>query len=141
MNRKYFGTQSLPKQARYGIFALLLAFSSASSFFCENSSKKPDPAFNLVTANMTLPTYTCTSVPSFADLTSTPGFSSCQGCHGASAHGGVNLTDYNSTKADTVPGQPHQSRLFQTLFGIMAGYTNNSVKQAVYCWIQGGSSP
>jgi hypothetical protein len=88
--------------------------------------------------------FNCTSAPSFSTLASAGTTTSCaqSGCHTtASQQSGLDITDYNSTRAFTNPGNPCSSRMYTAITtGAMAGNSNSSINQAVFCWIAGGSS-
>lgn len=89
--------------------------------------------------------FSCASSPSFSTLSAAGTTAKCatSGCHTSAAQqSGLNITDYNSTKAFTNPGNPCSSRLYTAIsVGSMAGNSDSAINQAVYCWIAGGSNP
>ena len=89
--------------------------------------------------------YTCTTAPSFSTLAAAGTNTTCgaSGCHdNTTQQSGLVITDYNSTKAFTNPGNPCSRRMYTAISaGAMAGNSNATINKAVYCWIAGGSNP
>lgn len=89
-------------------------------------------------------TFNCATAPSFSTLATAGTTTSCalSGCHTtASQQSGLDITDYNSTRAFTNPGNPCSSRMYTAITtGAMVGNSNAKIKEAVYCWIAGGSN-
>lgn len=88
--------------------------------------------------------FSCNSAPSFSSLSSAGTASTCAnaGCHStASQVSGLDITDFNSAKAFTNPGNACSSRMYTSITtGSMAGNTNSKITEAVFCWIAGGSN-
>lgn len=88
--------------------------------------------------------FNCTTAPSFSTLAAAGTTTTCalSGCHSTSSQqSGLDITDYNSAKAFTNPGNPCSSRLYTAITtGAMVGNSNSTINAAVYCWIAGGSS-
>lgn len=88
--------------------------------------------------------FNCATAPSFSTLAAAGTTTSCasSGCHTtASQQSGLDITDYNSVKAFTNAGNPCSSRMYSAITtGSMVGNSNSKIKEAVYCWIAGGSN-
>jgi hypothetical protein len=99
---------------------------------------------SIATATSCTSTFSCATAPSFSTLATAGTTTSCalSGCHTtASQQSGLDITDYNSTKAFTNPGNPCSSRMYTAITtGAMVGNSNAKIKEAVYCWIAGGSN-
>lgn len=96
------------------------------------------------TATSCTSTFSCATAPSFSTLATAGTTTSCalSGCHtAASQQSGLDITDYNSVKAFTNSGNPCSSRIYSAITtGSMVGNSNAKIKEAVYCWIAGGSN-
>jgi len=116
-----------------------LAALAALSQSTRSSNTNTVPNTTACTSN-----YNCTSSPSFSTLAAAGTNDSCatSGCHTrATQQSGLDITDYNSTKAFTNPGNPCSSRMYTAITtGAMAGNSNRQINEAVYCWIAGGSN-
>lgn len=114
--------------------AALAILSQASRTTVSNSS----------TTTSCTSTFNCATAPSFSSLATAGTTTSCalSGCHTtASQQSGLDITDYNSAKAFTNPGNPCSSRMYTAITtGAMVGNSNAKIKEAVYCWIAGGSN-
>ncbi|HMV44569.1 MAG TPA: hypothetical protein PK079_12975 [Leptospiraceae bacterium] len=88
--------------------------------------------------------YNCATAPSFSTLATAGTTASCalSGCHTTSSQqSGLDITDFNSARAFTNPGNPCSSRMYTAITtGAMVGNTNARITEAVYCWIAGGSN-
>lgn len=89
-------------------------------------------------------TFSCAPAPSFSTLATAGTTTNCavSGCHTtASQQSGLDITDYNSVKAFTNANNPCSSRIYSAITsGSMVGNSNSKIKEAVYCWIAGGSN-
>ncbi len=97
------------------------------------------------TASACTSSFTCATSPSFSTLATAGTTTSCalSGCHSTSSQGsGLDILDYNSAKAFTNSGNPCSSRLYTAITtGAMAGNANSKIREAVFCWIAGGTKP
>jgi hypothetical protein len=109
-------------------------------------SQMAQPSQSTSTSNVTTctSTFNCATVPSFSTLTTAGTTTNCalSGCHTtAFQQSGLDITDYNSVKTFTNPGNPCSSRIYIAITtGPMVGNSNAKIKEAVYCWIAGGSN-
>ncbi|MCE9501790.1 MAG: hypothetical protein K8R21_15010 [Leptospira sp.] len=103
------------------------------------------PATTTSTTCSSTVSFSCASTPSFNTLAvaGTTGSCATSGCHtNVSQQAGLDISDYNSAKGFTIPGNPCASRMYTAITtGAMVGNSNSLIRQAVYCWIAGGSSP
>ena len=108
-----------------------------------HTGKATTPSSSIPSSSCTS-SFNCTTSPSFSKLAAAGTNVSCatSGCHTrATQQSGLDITDYNSTKAFTNPGNPCSSRMYTAITtGAMAGNSNRQINEAVYCWIAGGSN-
>ena len=108
-----------------------------------HTGKATTPSSSIPSSSCTS-NFNCTTSPSFSTLAAAGTNVSCatSGCHTrATQQSGLDITDYNSTKAFTNHGNPCSSRMYTAITtGAMAGNSNRQINEAVYCWIAGGSN-
>ena len=108
------------------------------------SMPSASPTTNSTACSSTV-SFSCGPASAFSTLAGadTTGKCATSGCHtNASQQSGLDITDYNSAKGFTIPGNACASRIYAAITtGTMVGNSNGAINQAVYCWIAGGSNP